>query len=92
MNELNLNEDDFDFSDSDDVAADITEENYQLGYQVGFDAGFIEGFEEGQKHLMLESESTLYNKSLDDVIANVDKFEFAEKSDLMMILELLRRI
>lgn len=75
-----------------DLSEGIDEENYHLGYQIGFDAGFIQGFDQGQSSLNVESESSLYNIALDDIITQVDKFDFVEKHDMLMVLQLLRRV
>lgn len=66
--------------------------NYKLGYEMGFDAGYIEGFEEGQQTLALEKESVIYNAALQDVIQQIDSFEFEEKQSVMQVLQLLQRI
>ncbi len=71
---------------------DIDEDqNYSFGYQMGFDAGYIEGYEQGQTTLALESESTIYNKSLDDVLEQVSKFNFELKDTVIEVLQSLRR-
>ena len=75
-----------------EIGKEIDDPNYELGYQVGFDVGFIEGYEQGQSTLSSESESLLYNKALDDVIAQVDRFTFSEKDNVIMVLRLLQRV
>ena len=89
--------DDLNFADElgeniDDSVEELSDPNYNLGYQIGYDAGFIVGFEQGQKYLMLENESVVYNNALTEVIAQVEKFNFAEKNDVIMVLRLLQRV
>lgn len=68
------------------------DENYNLGYQMGFDSGYIEGYDQGQQTLALEKESAIYNAALNDIIKQVDAFEFEEKHSVMQVLQLLQRI
>ena len=87
--------DSLDYLGNDDTL--ITEDheedpNYSLGYEMGFSAGYIKGYEDGQDLLSLEKESAIYNASLLDVLSQVDKFDFAEKDNLMLVLRLLQRI
>lgn len=92
MSDFDIEDPNLDDELDNDVSEGIDEENYHLGYQVGFDAGFIQGFDQGQSSLNVESESSLYNSALNDVIAQVDKFDFEEKNDILMVLQLLRRV
>lgn len=89
-----INNEDFDLEDNlDDIVDEsVDDPNYDLGYQVGFDAGYIEGYEEGQATLSLEKESALYNTALADVIAQVNKFDFPDKDNMIMVLQLLQRV
>lgn len=87
--------DDLDHLNNDDpLISDDHEEdpNYSLGYEMGFSSGYIKGYEDGQELLTLEKESAIYNTALSDILSQVDKFDFPEKGDLILVLRLLQRI
>ena len=66
--------------------------NYILGFQVGFDTGYIEGYQEGQLLLAMEKESAIYNRALKDIITQISKFNFEEKENVIVVLNLLQQV
>ena len=81
-----------DITDIEEFGFGENDPNYSLGYQMGYDSGYIEGYEQGQQSLALEKESVIYNMALNDIIKQVDAFNFDEKHNVMQVLQLLQRI
>ena len=72
--------------------AELADAEADMHYSMGFDAGYITGYDEGQKTLAMEQESAIYNSALSDIIKHIDRFEFAEKQSVLMVLQLLQRV